>query len=218
MSQPNEIEIQKFARRVSELRNAISQIDPIILARNTDSQIVDQQEGELEFHLEMWGRSLRLPLSTLEAYNVQNAGPLPLIDQAMILYYFRYADGTSLMRRWISFAELPDGRFYNQAFQGYTGQTLSRYFSDQGERFILAAENLGGESYPLGSAAYIFKALPRVPIMVVFWQGDEDFPSSFQVLFDAAANHYLPTDGYAILGSAITRKLIKADKTGNLRS
>jgi hypothetical protein len=30
------------------------------------------------------------------------------------------------------------------------------------------------------------------------------------VLFDAAARHYLPTDAYAILGSTLTRRLIKA--------
>jgi hypothetical protein len=43
----------------------------------------------------------------------------------------------------------------------------------------------------------------------VYWQGDEDFDASCQVLFDASARHYLPTDAYAILGSTLTRMLKK---------
>jgi len=46
-------------------------------------------------------------------------------------------------------------------------------------------------------------------LLAVYWQGDEDFPSTCQVLFDASASHYLPTDAYAILGSTLTRRLIK---------
>jgi hypothetical protein len=48
--------------------------------------------------------------------------------------------------------------------------------------------------------------------MVAYWLGDEDFPSTCQILFDAAAGHYLPSDAYAILGSTLTRRLIKVAK------
>ena len=212
MSQPNPAEIQKFARRVSELRREVSTVDPKLLARRTRSQLSDQGDGSLEFRLELWGHGIRVPYPSLEVTSAKNAVPLPMFEQALVLYYFSQADGEPLHGRWISFAELPNGRFYNQAFQGYTGGVLSRHFGIHGERFSRAAEQSGGETYPLGSAAYIFTALPQIPILVVFWQGDEDFPPSFQLLFDEAASHYLPTDGYAILGSAITRRLIKTDK------
>ena len=214
MSQTENTEIKKFARRIDELRQKVSQIDPNVLANNTDSEIHYDQEGDVELGLELWGRTVRLPYRRLEAYDPNTSATLPLIDQTMLLYYFSFASGQPLSGRWISFADLPDGRFYNQAFQGYTGRALVQHFGDQGKRFSAAAENLGGSAYPLGSAAYVFQALPRVRLMVVFWQGDEDFPSSFQVLFDALASDYLPTDAYAILGSGLTRKLIKADIQG----
>jgi hypothetical protein len=46
--------------------------------------------------------------------------------------------------------------------------------------------------------------------MVTYWLGDEDFPSSCKILFDASASHYLPIDGSAILGSMLVRKLLAA--------
>ena len=45
----------------------------------------------------------------------------------MILYYLSYADGTPLADRWIGYRELPDGTFYSQAFQGYSGDRLARH-------------------------------------------------------------------------------------------
>ena len=45
---------------------------------------------------------------------------------------------------------------------------------------------------------------------VTYWRGDEDFAPQAQVLFDAAASPYLPTDGLALLGSNLVTRLLKA--------
>jgi hypothetical protein len=50
--------------------------------------------------------------------------------------------------------------------------------------------------------------LPRVSLLTVYWQGDEDFPSSAQILFGVEVKHYLPTDACAIAGSMLTRQLV----------
>jgi hypothetical protein len=51
--------------------------------------------------------------------------------------------------------------------------------------------------------------LPRLSILVAYWSGDEDFPTSVQVLFESSTPHYLPTDVCAYLGSSLTRMLLK---------
>ena len=60
-----------------------------------------------------------------------------------------------------------------------------------------------------GDAAQAYQVLPFVKLLVACWQGDEDFPSSYRVLFDAAAGRHLTTDAYAILGSMLTRRIIR---------
>ena len=99
---------------------------------------------------------------------------------------------------------------YNTAFQGYTGNELVRSLRSSYESFVRAAENLGGLRQAFGDVSYSFRALPHVALMAVFWRGDEDFPASIQILFDANASHHLTTDVCAILGSMLTRQLIKA--------
>ncbi len=213
MTQPSEDDLKRFSQRVDELRRGLTHSDPNNLAYKTATQYQPDAHNAGTFRFAYWGQETALSFPALVARQADRE--LPWIDQAMLLYYFSTAAGaaqagSALDGRWISFAELPNGRFYNQAFQGYTGQSLARFFEENKQRFEHAATGLAGAPYPLGDASFTFQALPRVPILVVMWQGDEDFPSSFQVLFDAAASRYLPTDGYAILGSALTRKLIKA--------
>jgi hypothetical protein len=137
---------------------------------------------------------------------------LNLASQALLIYHLAMTDGAPAAWKFMAFSELPDGKFYAQAFQGYTGEELRRHFADDHLRFDRAALRVGGKHYPLGDAAYDFQLLPRVALLVVYWRGDEEFPPSYQVLFDAAAAHHLPTDCCAIAGSMLTRRLIAADQ------
>ncbi|MBN2550083.1 MAG: DUF3786 domain-containing protein [Anaerolineales bacterium] len=201
-------DLDRFAQRITELRQALQSrsLDRLIL--DTGATFISTNANQGEFHLPLWSRPVRITYPAFIAYPIAGEEPLPSFLQAMLLYYFNTADGTPPSEQWISFADLPDGRFYNQAFQSYTGAELVRRFKDNPAAFEQAALRLGGIRGALGDASFVFQALPRVALLVVIWQGDEDFPCSFQVLFDNTASHYLPTDGYAILGSTITHRLI----------
>jgi len=129
--------------------------------------------------------------------------------QSLVLDYLARADGSSPTGRWLGFRELPHGGFYWQAFQGYSGDDLVRSLNGDTAPFRRGAERLGGSPVALGDAAYAFRALPNVPLAVVWWAGDEEFPPRAAVLFDAVAPRYLPTDGLAILGRMLCRRLIK---------
>jgi len=126
----------------------------------------------------------------------------------LFLHYLHTADGTPPADRWISYRELPDGMFYSQAFQGYSGARLVQTFDNELGRFKEAATEAGAEELSLGDAAFMFQALPRLPLGVVYWLGDEEFAPYANVLFDASASHYLSTDGLAVLGRELCDKII----------
>lgn len=207
---PSAPDPNRFAQRMDELRAALYQADPNLLAERTAAVYEPLEEGRGAFYLPLWDQQMLLSFPDFVGQHAATGQEVNPMDQTLLLYYFTTADGTPESGRWISFSELPDGRFYNQAFQGYTGHQLARVFQNAPPSFEKAAEILGGKPHQLGDASYLFQALPRVPLLVVFWQGDEDFPSSFQILFDSSSSHYLPTDAFAILGSTLTRRLIKA--------
>jgi hypothetical protein len=209
----------QFARHVEALRARLQStshfIQPEELAARTGAQYTANIPGQGQFTLNIWGQRVIFSFPTCIGYAAHSNDPLPNQTQALLLYYFINADGTPPVAKWISFADLPDGRFYNQAFQGYSGAELARAFQNDLEGFITAARSVSGTRLESnlqipGDAAFCFQALPRITVAVAYWLGDDDFPASAQVLFEATAPHYLPTDVCAILGSTLTRRLIRS--------
>jgi len=170
-------------------------------------------EGGGRLDLRVWGEPVILDLPGLVAQRPQ-AGPLALPGQALLMYYLTSTDGLSPAGEWVSFADLPGGRMYAQAFQGYSGNLLSRAFGMELEPFRLACLAVGGEPVDVSDAGFSFIGLPKVPVMVTYWLGDDEFPSSAKVLFDRTATHHLPIDVCAILGSMLVSKILKARKAG----
>jgi hypothetical protein len=199
--------------RISELRARLTKVDPLLLSHNTGAAFKPLSPGTGEFQLYFWEKEILIDYPGLTARDRLTGKDLGIANQVMLLYYFSTADGTPLRNHWVSFSDLPDGKFYNQAYQGYTGKELVRHFGNNLPQFIEAALNSGGSNYPLGDAAFVFRVLPRILLLLVCWQGDDEFPASYQILFDASASHYLPTDACAIAGSTLTRKLISFTQT-----
>jgi hypothetical protein len=200
---------EQLAGRVDELRSTLRVQDPGLVAVRSGSSYLTLGPGRGELHLPVWGKVCILCWPELKGCNEKD-DRLPDFQLAMLLYYLLTADGAPLTGKWVSFADLPDGRLYNAAFQGYSGDEVVKAFGLDLEGFKSACSKVGGEPVGIGSASFVFQALPHVPLMLTYWLGDEDFPSSCKVLFDPSAIHYLPIDGCAILGSTLTGRVIRA--------
>jgi hypothetical protein len=190
------------------LRSDLQLLPAETLAARTASNFLSLGTGRGEFHLALFGAAVLGSFPELKFYSAAG-DECSDFQQTLLLYYFSTADGTALSGNWVSFADLPGGRMYNQAFQGYSGNEVVKAFELELEAFKTAALAAGGEPVSVGDAAFRFQALPRVPLLLTYWLGDEDFPSACKVLFDASATRYLPIDGCAILGSQLVQRVIK---------
>jgi len=196
--------------RIEEIRSSLEQKNPGQLAARTGSIFSPSSETNGTFKLDYWARPIQIKYPEFSGSFIQTGESLNSFDLTMLGYYFDLCDGTPMTGQWIAFNQIPGGMFYAQAFQGYTGDELAKVFKNDSEAFIEANSQLNGRDEFFGNLSFSYQVLPHVPIMVVCWLGDEDFPSSYRVLFDANAPHHLVTDAYAILGSTLTRRLIKA--------
>lgn len=199
-----------LAERVEALRLDLAGADPKLLAANTGAGFERTSAGDGQFRLPFWGQDVLVPFPEFRALDAITGEPLDIFSLALLAYYFHTTDGTPPTGSWIAFSELPDGRFYAQAFQSYTGARLSDVFGNDVDALANAAQRLDGRPESFGDRAYSFQVLPRLPLMLACWLGDEDFPSSYRILFDRAAGHHLTTDACAIVGSSLTRRLIAA--------
>jgi len=195
---------------IKQARAELEEADPVVLAARSGAQHkrLDKERGELR--LTLWGQGYVVIYPDFIAYEEESGEICSSRRQGLFLHYLRTADGRPLAHRWVSLREIEGGEFYHRASQGYSGDRLAKRFGNDVEAFRRAAERAGGERRELGDAAYSFLALPRVPLVVVYWQGDKEFSPTAQVLFDASAGHYLPVDLLSVLGNELCDRIIRA--------
>jgi hypothetical protein len=204
-----------LAVETERLRQLLRQQPPDLLALRSGAVYSARDEGGATLTLELWGAPVVLDFPALIARGGSATGPaLPLPLQALFMYHLTTSDGLAPVGEWVSFADLPGGRMYAQAFQGYSGSLLTRAFGEDGNAFRRACTAAGGRLVELGDAAFAFAGLPRVPLLVTYWQGEEEFPSTSKILFDPTATHHLPIDVCAILGSMLVAKILKSRPGG----
>lgn len=127
----------------------------------------------------------------------------------IILHYLVTADGTLLTGRWIAYRHLPGGDIYMDPFKKRAVNPFLKTFGDKPELFREAAASLGGFEASMSGIGMVIPVLPRVPICFVLWPGDEEIPSSANILFDEAAPSYLPTEDYAHLPALVNGMMKK---------
>ncbi len=200
--------IDKLAPVVKEAQAKLRAIDRAVVAERSGATIDPQGNLRVEF--------LRceyvIDHAEWTVKRVDDGAAPPSLMQSLLLTYLYTADGTPPIDRWMGFRELPNGLFYAQAFQGYTGAVLVRDLNGDVAAFKQASEKLQGSALPIGNAACAFPVLPHLKLAVVMWSGDDEFPAQAQVLFQESAPHYLITEGLAIVGSLLIGQIVKAAK------
>ena len=131
-----------------------------------------------------------------------------LVTRILLLHYLIRADGNPLAGKWVAYKDIPGGLLYAGVFARRVTEPLQRKFGKSAESFREAGIKSGGEPVEIGDASFVLHAFPYVPIQYVLWEGDEEFPPSVQLLFDASVDHYLALEDIVVLGQVTTGRLI----------
>jgi hypothetical protein len=127
----------------------------------------------------------------------------------LILHYLVGAGKSSISGEWISFREFEGGDAYFGSFTDRSLVPLKNAFEDNPDLLRPAAEPLGGEPLEIGDVGMRVPVFPKLPLAVVLWRGDEEFPPEAGILFDKTANSILRTEDLAICGALTVSKLRK---------
>ncbi|MDD4346377.1 MAG: DUF3786 domain-containing protein [Desulfitobacteriaceae bacterium] len=132
---------------------------------------------------------------------------LPVFVQILILHYLANTTAVNIEGKFISFKELPGGNIYIQPFTNRAILPLAKLFGAEPQRLLEVAFRIGGRQAEVGDAGVTIHVFPRIPITLVFWKGDEEFVASANILFDASASFFLPTEDYAVMASFVVATL-----------
>ncbi len=198
--------IASLERQLVDIREALRKRDPAEVARLAGAAC---PAGENSLQLFFWNRRYSISWPDLTVC-LDSGESCSAPTQAVLLMYLLQANGAPIENSWVSLRNLPNGAFYEQAFQGYSGNLIARAFRGDPEGFRAIAQRLEGEPVNMGDGAYRFWALPRIPLALVFWSGGEEFPDWAQVLFDNSARHYHQVEVLAHLGAMLCERVIQA--------
>jgi len=99
---------------------------------------------------------------------------------------------------WIHFRDFKDSvQAQNAGLSDYATKKISELFSGGLDRLKTAVEAIGGNppeiEYPYDLSAVI-TALPRIPILFLFNDADEQFPAQASILYERRAEHFLDAE------------------------
>lgn len=127
----------------------------------------------------------------------------------LLLHYLIGVSDRALTGEWVSFREFEGGDSYIGSFTNRTLIPLKNTFGDRPELLEKAAASLGASRLDLGDVGLCIPVFPKLPLAIVVWRGDEEFPPDVNVLYDKTANDILRTEDLAICGALTMSKLRK---------
>jgi hypothetical protein len=111
---------------------------------------------------------------------------------------------------WASFKDFRDAAPLVGSFAGTVEGAIARAFAGRANALLQAAAGIGGQA-PIGSfshdVAIAIPALPKVPLLLLFNDADDEFPAACSVLFERRAAGYLDMECLAMLGMQLARRL-----------
>ncbi|MDN5347062.1 MAG: hypothetical protein PWP65_626 [Clostridia bacterium] len=180
--------------------------DPILMAERSGAQYHSEEK---RFSLKYCGQQYYVSFPGGEVW-LPGRQQVPISDRTLLVLYLTMASGLPLRGQWLAFIELPGGPHHHAPFMQEAAQPIAQVFGHNPDLLIHASKQLGGNPITMGDKAVVIPALPRIPLAVVLWRADEEFPAKATVLFDASAPTYLDTAALFVLGINCCLKLVQA--------
>ena len=131
----------------------------------------------------------------------------------LILAYLTGATETSLVGKWVSPIESSGGDlFFSSSAHNLNFAELLVTFKSP-EDFLSAGQKIGGKIDRVGDSSFVLRTLPRIPILFIYWAGDEELPSKISVLVDESARSHLAIDALWLAIRVSEKRLLKVAKS-----
>jgi len=118
--------------------------------------------------------------------------------KVVVLHYLLGSPG-SLEHKLISYREIEGGSLYYSVFQQRAIAPLAKMFEKDSGALEKAASSLGGIKVQRGDMSFDFLFFPFLLVNISFWKGDEEVPTTGNILFDASAAKALRAEDLAHL-------------------
>jgi hypothetical protein len=111
--------------------------------------------------------------------------------------------------KWTAETQFPSGSLFFRGPHKMPTHKLEKAFGRNQDGFASLSLSLGGKKVDGGDCALEFFFFPRLPVRLILWLADEEFPARVIFLFDRSADQHFKLDGLWAVGKALTNQLLQ---------
>ena len=152
-------------------------------------------------------------LSDKQIFSTQSSPrptPAEFLKQLCILAYLINAQDLPLANKYVGPEQLPSGQFFFRGQHSLPTRQLEETFGKSPEQLYEVSKQFDTKRCEFGDASIELYALPRIPLTIVIWRGDEEFDARASILFDQTTGTHLPLDALGTLANLTVKALVKA--------
>jgi hypothetical protein len=174
-----------------------------------------QVDGE-EVVIPLFGRTQRVSKKGV----VGPSGKKPSFEVCVILckYLLQGPNALSEEEEWISYRDFKDSGPLTKYFENDVERAISEFYTRRVVDLKKACEILEGRPPTLElpyNVSMQFSLLPRIPLLLLYNDSDDEFPASCSVLFERRAEGYLDAECLAVAGRLLFTSLKETEESAS---
>jgi hypothetical protein len=175
---------------------AISNLDPADVCKKVD---VLYDRDTASYDLKSFGFTFLISPLKREIWNLSEEGE---ILTKRLAYFFHPSVLSYLVNtkeivpsgRLIKPENIRGGEFFFQGSHMLPLNKVADKYGNDKEGFIAKGKELSGRLLEFGDASFELLPMPRIPVTLILWLSDEEFPARADLLFDSTCEIHLPLD------------------------
>jgi hypothetical protein len=200
--------VDDYKKAFEIAKEELSNRNPLHVCRLSGALCIEKKGLPSSIRLTFLNRMITVSWPDL-LFSQESNEEVPIKQKILVLHYLNGSKKDDITGEWISYQDIPSARFYLDAFNRRVKYPLVSAFGNQPDKLpLLAKELFGATTSPIGDISVLIQAFPKVPVTLLIWKGDEEFPSDGSILFDSSIQNILSAEDISELTSMIVYPLI----------
>ena len=154
------------------------------------------------YTLSVWGEDHKIYPAQSRIVRVRDGREdINILFGLFIVQYLLTARDIPVIGEWISEKDIPGGSAFFRGPHAIPTHLITERYGDRPGEFCERCEQLGGIALDLADRAYSFRIAPRIPVALLLWEGDGEFPAESRMVFDRSIGQHLALD--VVFGMAV---------------
>ena len=180
----------------TEAWDILSGLDP---ERVADNAIARFDACKSTYALACLGQDILVSLPEREIHGISALGRL-LTDEfstysrLSILKYLIHSTNLPLSGQLVRPSDLPGGDIFVRGTHVLPLNKMADRYGNDIDGFVTTGRRLGGTRCDYGDMSIRLLPFPRVPVVIIVWSGDQEFPPKSSLLLDSSCVSQIPVD------------------------